>query len=160
MVRDEEFDRGSSRASAANSLWHIPEVPLVILSFAFHFAWELLQVPTFVGMADRSHWEGVKICTAATLGDVGFALVAFWTTAVVSRSRQWIASPRLWQLGLFIAVGVALTIAFEFYYVEITGRWAYSELMPRVPPFGTGLSPLLQWILVPLLVASLTRRII
>lgn len=60
----------------------------------------------------------------------------------------------------FVGVGVGLTIGFEYYYVEVTGRWSYSELMPRVPPLGTGLYPLLQWIFVPLFVASLTRRII
>jgi len=39
-------------------------------------------------------------------------------------------------------------------------RWTYSDLMPLVPPFGTGLLPLLQWIVVPLLVLSLTRRLV
>ena len=30
--------------------------------------------------------------------------------------------------------------------------------MPLVPPFGTGLSPLLQWIFIPLAVVWLTQR--
>ena len=161
MEEDEVLGgRRVQKPSAADSLWQVPEVPVVILSFAFHFIWEFLQVPTFEGMSERPHWRGIKICTAATVGDVGFALVAFWATAAASRSRRWIASPQLWQLGVFVGVGVGLTIGFEYYYVEVTGRWSYSELMPRVPPLGTGLYPLLQWIFVPLLVASLTRRII
>jgi Na+/H+-dicarboxylate symporter len=69
-------------------------------------------------------------------------------------------APKLWQLGLFMAVGIALTVGFEYYYTEISLRWTYSELMPRVPPLGTGLSPLIQWIVIPLLVVSLTRRVI
>ena len=143
-----------------SSLWRLPEIPLVVLSFAFHFVWEFLQVPTYEGMATLPHWEGIKVCTAATVGDIGIALVAFWATAAVSRSRQWIVFPGPWQLMLFVAVGTVFTVGLEFYYIEVSGRWSYSELMPRVPPFGTGLAPLLQWIVVPLLTASLTGRII
>lgn len=117
-------------------------------------------MPTYEGMAARPHWEGIKVCTYATMGDVAFALIAFWTTAGAFRSRRWIVHPRPWQLALFVAVGIALTVGFEYYYVEITGRWTYSELMPRVPPLGTGLAPLLQWILVPCLVASLTGSVV
>ncbi len=149
-----------SFGDAVSSIWKAPEIPLAILSFAFHFVWEFLQVPAYAGMTEQPHWEGIKVCTAATIGDVAFALIAFWTTAVASRFRRWIVTPRAWQIALYLAVGIALTVCFEYYYVEITGRWKYSELMPRVPPLGTGLIPLLQWIVVPSLVASLTGRVV
>ena len=38
------------------------------------------------------------------------------------------------------------------------GRWAYAEGMPVVPLLGVGLSPALQWILLPPLVAWFVRR--
>jgi hypothetical protein len=60
--------------------------------------------------------------------------------------------------SVFVAVGIILTVAFEYYYTNITLRWTYSDLMPLVPPFGTGLSPLLQWLVIPPLVVWLTRR--
>lgn len=109
-------------------------------------------------MAELRHWEGVKICTYATVGDVGIALTAFWITALVARTRHWIIDKKTCQLLVFLAVGLAITVGLEFYYVEISNRWSYSELMPLVPPLGTGLSPMLQWIVVPLLVVELTRR--
>ncbi|MCP3055579.1 hypothetical protein [Aurantimonas marianensis] len=139
-------------------LWAVPEVSLALFSFAFHFIWEFLQIPTFEGMAELRHWEGVKICTYATVGDVGIALAAFWITSLAARTRHWICHKKAWQLLVFLIVGIVITIGLEFYYVEISNRWSYSELMPLVPPFGTGLSPLLQWIVVPLLVVELTRR--
>ncbi|WP_206453904.1 hypothetical protein [Aurantimonas marina] len=139
-------------------LWAVPEVSFALFSFAFHFIWEFLQVPTFEGMAELPHWEGVKICTYATVGDVGIALTAFWITSLAARTRHWIRHKKGWQLLIFLAVGLVITVGLEFYYVEISNRWSYSELMPLVPPFGTGLAPLLQWIVVPLLVVELTRR--
>ena len=38
------------------------------------------------------------------------------------------------------------------------GRWEYAEAMPRLPLLGTGLAPLLQWLLIPPLVIWLVRR--
>lgn len=36
--------------------------------------------------------------------------------------------------------------------------WAYSDLMPVVPFIETGLSPLLQWLIVSLVALWLARR--
>ncbi len=135
-----------------------PEMCVAEFSFLLHFVWEFVQVPTYAGMAKMSHWGGTKICLSATIGDVGFALTAFWIVALVSHSRDWILNPTGLQISIFVATGISLTIGFEYYYTEITGRLAYSELMPLVPPFGTGLSPLLQWLLIPLLVIWFTKR--
>lgn len=141
-----------------NSLVELPEFSIAVFSFLLHFVWEFLQAPTYAGMAEMNHWDGIKLCTSATFGDVGFALVAFWAASLLARSRLWVFNPTTLQFLLFLAVGIGLTIGFEYYYTNISLRWTYSELMPLVPPFGTGLSPLLQWAIIPPLVLWLTRR--
>lgn len=135
--------------SRPNSPAHTPELHVAFLSFAFHFVWEFIQAPTYADMVERPHWDGIKLCTSATFGDVGFALTAFWVTAIFAKSRNWIAAPKPWQFGTFLAVGILLTIGFEYYYTQISLRWTYSDLMPLVPPFGTGMSPLMQWLIIP-----------
>lgn len=139
-------------------LINLPEFNLAFFSFAFHFIWEFIQIPTYEGMAELEHLQGVLVCTQATFGDVGIALVAFWAASISVRSRRWIASLRPLPLAVYWLTGIAITVALEFIYTEITHRWAYSELMPLVPPLGTGLSPLMQWVLVPLLVVFVVRR--
>lgn len=141
-----------------SSIIKSPEFNVVIFSFLLNFVWEFLQAPTYAGMVDMNHWDGIKLCTAATFGDVGFALTAFWGTCLFARSRSWIFSPTASQLLMFLAIGIVLTISFEYYYTNISLRWTYSDLMPLVPPFGTGLSPLLQWIIVPLIVIGFARQ--
>ena len=42
--------------------------------------------------------------------------------------------------------------------IVIRQSWAYSDLMPVVPVIDTGLSPLLQWIVVPLAGFWFARR--
>ncbi|MDZ4308139.1 hypothetical protein [Allopontixanthobacter sp.] len=135
-----------------------PELPVVYFSFVLHFVWEFVQVPTYSGMAELPHWEAIKLCMSATFGDVGFALIAFWLASLAARSRDWILRPTRFPAAIFVAVGIALTVGFEYYYTNVSLRWTYSDLMPLVPPFGTGLSPLLQWIVIPPIVIGLTPR--
>ena len=142
----------------SKSLARLPEFGVVVFSFLLHFVWEFIQAPTYTNMTTMAHWDGIKLCTSATIGDVGFALVAFWAVSVAARSQQWIETPSLIQALCFVAVGIALTIGFEYYYTNVSLRWTYSELMPLVPPFGTGLSPLMQWLIIPPLVIWFTRN--
>ncbi len=139
-------------------LVNLPEFGIATFSFVLHFIWEFIQAPTYAGMVEMNHWDGIKLCTSATFGDVGFALTAYWVTCLASKSRWWFVNPSAWQMLLYIAIGIGLTIGFEYYYTTISLRWTYSELMPRVPPFGTGLSPLLQWLVIPPLVLWFTKR--
>ena len=142
----------------SGGLGQAPELPVVLFSLVLHFVWEFIQVPTYTGMAGMAHWEGIKLCMSATFGDVGFALTAFWAASLVARSRDWILRPARIHAVIFVAVGIVLTVGFEYYYTNISLRWTYSDLMPLVPPLGTGLSPILQWLVIPPLVLWLTRR--
>lgn len=136
-----------------------PEVDLLALSFLGHFAWEILQAPLFSSMNQVDHFAGIYICLKATLGDLAIALAAFWTAAVLGRSRRWFALPGRRATTVFFTVGLLLTIGLEHLHTEITGRWAYDEAMPLLPVIGTGLAPILQWIFVPLLVLWYLRRL-
>ncbi len=52
--------------------------------------------------------------------------------------------------------GLAVTVAPEWLNVHVWRRWAYGEDMPVV--LGVGLTPLLLWVIVPLLTLWLARR--
>lgn len=134
-----------------------PEFNIVVFSFLLHFVWEFVQAPTYAGMVEMNHWEGIKLCISATFGDVGFALTAFVLASIVARTRHWFRNPTAGQYLLYLGIGIGLTIGFEYYYTQVSLRWTYSDLMPLVPPFGTGLSPLVQWLIVPLVALWLTR---
>jgi len=144
------------KSSAA--LLRTPEFNVIIFSFLLNLAWELWQVPFFRGMADQAHWLGVKACTQATFGDAGIALLAFWVTAFFARSRSWISQPRRLNIAIFIGVGLVATIIFETLAIGAFERWAYADSMPRLPILGTGLLPVIQWLVIPPLVLWFARR--
>lgn len=137
-----------------------PECKLAIFAALLNFAWEMLQMPLFLGMADARFADTVKVCLQATLGDVVLMLIAYWSVAAIARSRRWILAPNGWQLALFIAIGVAFTVVIEWLATRghWVGSWTYSKAMPMVPGLDIGLSPLLQWLVLPLLVAWFVAR--
>lgn len=75
-----------------------------------------------------THWQRIKLCTSATVGDVGFALTPLWTTSLVARERHWMGNPTALPVLVFLGTVVALTVGFEFYYTQVIQRWTYSDL--------------------------------
>jgi hypothetical protein len=108
-------------------------------------------------MPQLSHWEGIKICAVAALADVAIVLVGYWSIAAITRSRRWFLAPGYIALGGFVGIGVLVAIAIERLALT-TGRWLYSDAMPIIPIFDVGLSPILQWLILPLLALWFARR--
>ena len=135
----------------------LPELPFVLFALLLHFVWEMLQAPLWVGMANLAHAEGVRVCAIAALGDVVIALVAYWSATLYARSRLWLLDPPRATWAVYIVVGLVLTVAYEYAATGAFARWEYAASQPRLPVLGTGLAPVLQWLLLPPLTVWLTR---
>ena len=138
-------------------LFTLPEANLFVFGFLVHYPWEFLQVPLFAGLAEAPHWEGVKFCSGAALGDAALTVVAYWLAAMVA-GRRWIVEIPGRAVAVYLATGLIATVSLEWVNAEVLGRWEYAGAMPTLPLLGTGLSPLAQWILLPLLVLGIVRR--
>ena len=91
------------------------------------------------------------------LGDVLIAVSVYLLTAIVFRELYW-PERRPWPAGAFmLATGLGFTIFSEWYNVYVVGAWAYQPTMPLVA--GIGLTPLLQWVVVPTLMLFIARRL-
>jgi hypothetical protein len=135
-----------------------PETNIAVFAFLLHLPWELAQVPLFAGMPTARHWAAILVCGRATLGDVAIALVAYWTVAVAVGGRGWVLAPTRGRVAGFVTVGVVFTIVIERLATGPLDRWAYAERMPLVPLLEVGLSPLLQWVVLPPLIVWFVRR--
>lgn len=134
-----------------------PEANVAVFAFLLNFVWEMWQLPLYDGIASFSYWENLTGCTLATLGDVVIALSAFWLVAVVAQSRWWILRPSLRQVLGFILIGAGVTVVLEALATGPLDRWSYAAAMPTLL-IGTGLTPLLQWIVLPPIIVFFTRR--
>jgi hypothetical protein len=71
------------------------------------------------------------------------------------------ATCRFWRVALLaIVLGAAYTVYSEWLNVSVRAAWAYSDRMPLISLFGlkTGLSPLLQWVIVPAATFKIAAR--
>ena len=117
------------------------------LAFVLNLVWEIAQVRLYTIWAAA---DGMSVAWAllhCTLGDVMIALVMFALAGVVLWRADWPAS-RPWTGGAIVVIGaMAFTAWSEWYNVYRVGNWGYTASMPMI--FGIGLSPLLQWLILP-----------
>ena len=148
-----------SHSASARAVLDAPEVNVVIFALLLNYPWEFLQAPLYRGMATAPHWLAVQRCTAATIGDAVLMLFAYLAIALCSRRRWWALRPTSLQSCVFVLVGAGVTVAVERWATSgVAWGWRYTQYMPVVPGFGVGLSPLVEWILIPPLVLWFVRR--
>jgi hypothetical protein len=147
-------------ASPLRAVTNSPEFNVAVFALLLNFPWEILQMRLFAGVASVRFVDAISGCTQATLGDVIIMLLAFETVALAARNRRWVLAPSGRQLAVFIGIGVSITAIIE--WLATNGRWVqgwtYSLAMPVLPVVGIGVSPLLQWVFVPLLLVWFVRR--
>ena len=94
----------------------------------------------------------VPHCTA---GDVLIALACYLAASAVTRDVVWPWHRPSSGGAVGIVTGVAYTVFSEWLNASVRGSWAYTESMPRISSLG--LTPLLQWLAVPLVTLWLIR---
>ena len=130
---------------ALNLIWEIAQLPLYTL-------WEK-SPPSFIAYA-------VVHCT---LGDVAIGTLALLVALIATRARA-VDTWRWRQVAMFLVIpAVGYPALSEWINTVARGSWAYTALMPVVhfAGFEIGLSPLLQWLMIPpvaLWLAGLRRK--
>ena len=150
-----------ARVSNRFRLTDLPEFNVFVFAVLLNYPWELMQVPLYRGMPDAAHWDAIKICTRAALGDGVIMLLAYWGAALLVRDRSWIGRPRVAPTLSFVGIGVAITVVLERLAVVSNNAnwgWRYADTMPIVPVLKIGLAPLLQWLILPLLLVWFVSR--
>jgi hypothetical protein len=135
-----------------------PEANFLLFSFLFNFVWEMWQMPFYVGLKTLDYMSVVHICTQASFGDGVISVLAYWSAVAIARSRNWIHAITITPVIVYLATGLGITIFMEWLATDILVRWQYAPNMPVLPMLGTGLLPILQWSILPLLILFVVRR--
>ena len=122
---------------------------LFCAAFLIHFVWEMWQIPFFSGMSEANHWSAVIQCSLATLGDGVITLIAYGSSAIVTRNAYWLYNRTSRNWTVYLATGLLITVFLEYLATDVYGRWQYSDAMPIIPILNVGLTPLLQWLALP-----------
>jgi hypothetical protein len=139
--------------------WHRALRRYVIVSALANLVWEVLHFPLYT-FWKTSTWGQIAVDIAhCTAGDVMLASLTLLSALMVLGRPEWPSLSFARVGALTLALGVAYTIYSEWINVVVRKSWAYAPSRPVLPPFGTGLSPLLQWLIVPSLALCCASRL-
>jgi hypothetical protein len=124
---------------------------------AGNLAWEFLHLPLYTLWRSASSRFLAFAAFHCWLGDMLIAAICL-AIAIFATGRVWPWQDYGRTAVMSVLLGVGYTVFSEWLHVGVRASWAYAPVMPRVPPLGTGLSPLLQWILVPTIAFLWARR--
>lgn len=130
---------------------------LLMSSACLNLSWEVVQLPLYTVWKAPAAEQTYDVLHCTT-GDVMITAITLMLALVIARARQW---PERGALGVWIlsmVFAIAYTTFSEWLNVEVRQSWAYSELMPILPVLGIGLSPMLQWLVVPTLAHTFALR--
>jgi len=121
-------------------------------------AWETLQLPLFTlweeGDPGKMTWAALH-CAG---GDLLIASGALLLAVILAGGRGWPQERFLRVAVTSTALGVSYTAWSEWLNTSVKGAWSYSEWMPVIPGIDIGLSPIAQWLVIPLLGFWWARR--
>jgi hypothetical protein len=120
--------------------------------------WEMLHLPLYGIWTTGSVGQKAFAVLHCTAGDVLIALAAFVAALTTVGTKAWPTEHHRPVLFVTLIIGVAYTIFSEWLNIVIRASWAYSPLMPVIPIIKTGLSPLLQWFVIPAVALHVARR--
>ena len=136
----------------------IPEIYLLFFSFLLNLLWEAIQAPLFVFDQQSSTFLLTGCLLFCSGVDAFMTLTSYCALSVVARSRYWFLARRLSHWVSFVGIGLVLALASEYTAIHYRNLWQYSERMPVVPGLDIGLTPILQWLILPPVVLVLLTR--
>ena len=121
---------------------------IIFFAYLLNFAWELIQIPLYkTPMYDTNH---IAFCALASLADVLMVLLLYFSFSFIFKDTFWIQDLQLKRALLLIIIGGAGAVLFEMRHL-LLGSWEYDNSMPILPFVRVGLSPVLQFMILPLL---------
>jgi hypothetical protein len=142
--------------SARNSASLGARVTVYLVTAALgHLLWETLQLPLYTIWSTGSLREILVAAVHCTGGDILITASTLGIAIAFARLCGWTLFGGRMVVSV-IALGIAYTILSEWLNVNVWRSWAYASAMPVLLGTGTGLAPLLQWLIVPSLAFAIT----
>jgi hypothetical protein len=121
--------------------------------FAFtaiaHLTWEFAHLPLYTIWLTGTPGELAFAAVHCTGGDILITLSTIMLSLCLFGGGDWSRTQAWPVLTGAVVFGVAYTVFSEWLNIEVREAWAYRDLMPVIPVIDAGLSPILQWIVIP-----------
>ena len=114
-----------------------------------NLVWEFGQMPLYTLWQSGTRREIALAALHCAAGDLGISAGALALGIACAATPGWPEARFIPVLLAATAFGTGYTVYSEHLNVVVRQAWTYAPAMPVLPGLGTGLAPLLQWLLVP-----------
>ena len=128
--------------------WHSAIRSYVSAIAGLNLLWEVGQLPLYTLWSTGSRQEIFVAALHCTAGDVFIAISALTLALLLRATGEWPKQRYISVSVLSVLFGLIYTIYSERINIA-SGAWSYSGLMPIIPWLDVGLTPVLQWIVIP-----------
>lgn len=132
-------------------------VAYALVTLPMFALWELAHARLYTIWVEGGPDAAWRAALHCTLGDAAIAFACVMATTILARPIPWLRRAEHAD-AVIVAMGVLTTIVIEWISTRWLGRWTYRESMPLVPLVGIGLSPLAQWVVIPLIAIRILQR--
>lgn len=139
-----------SVGSAPASGWLHTLRRYIIFVAGAHLLWEFSHLPLYTIWETGTTSELVFAAVHCTGGDVLISVSSVMLALFFVGDVTWPSGAHGRVVVLTVLIGVSYTIFSEWLNIVIREAWAYRDIMPVFPIIDTGLTPVLQWIIIPI----------
>ncbi|GAA0893538.1 hypothetical protein GCM10009122_32170 [Fulvivirga kasyanovii] len=130
-------------------------VSTAIVAFVLNFGWEVVQGPLYENF--EYDFEHVSFCALASIADMLMVLVLLFLFGLIYNNVYWIKRLKFTRTLTLILTGFLGAILAELWHTW-RGDWSYADTMPMLPLVEVGISPVLQFSVLPLIIFVISRR--
>lgn len=131
-----------------------------LFSLIGHFLWELAHIQLYTIWTEGSTEEIAFAILHCTGGDLMIAFSTLLLSLFFFGDGEWPGRRAGPVLLAALVMGVGYTIFSEWLNIIVREAWAYRDIMPVIPIIDAGLTPFLQWVVIPTVAYfGATRRI-
>jgi hypothetical protein len=142
------MSRGPSPESRGHLSVRRAVLVYLILASAGNLVWEAAQLPVYTIWWTGTKRESLFAVIHCTGGDLLITASVLALAALVAWLGHWPLFGGRMALSA-ILLGLGYSVFSEWLNTHIRQSWSYTEAMPVLPPLATGLTPFLQWLIVP-----------
>ncbi len=141
----------------SNQKFFFRHYTIIIILFAFllNAAWEILQIPLYKGGVYE--WDHILFCVLASVADVIMVLLIYFGFAFIYKNELWIKNFSASRIIILVLTGGVGAVVAEIRHLSI-GTWSYADAMPLIPFIKVGLSPVLQFMILPFFIYLLSFK--
>ncbi|QRM34706.1 hypothetical protein [Microvirga sp. VF16] len=144
---------GNTSGGRGSGLWRTALRRYLIAIALGNLAWEFAHMPLYTIWATGT-WREIIVVAAVHCagGDILIALSPLMIALLTVGSGAWPLERFRAVATLTIVLGIVSTAFSDWLNIVVRAAWTYADLMPTLSILGfhVGLSPLMQWVVIPL----------